>query len=237
MGSCRRSWIRLLAAGRLPLRLSDSGLWGKVPSLNPVAVLIGKALVELPPNFSDRVPVFPGLADSEIRTWRGAEGLAADVSAYGLWIRDEAARRLADLYPKVDGEEPLAWIWFRTVTCPNPACGLEMPLTTKWWLSRRKGRVSLRRTNVAGRPDCPLGAKSHVRDPQRSQWGAGQGRQGGRRTNWRDVCYVQSQVDLKYIRAEGTAGRFGHQMVAVVVPGARLATTSHPATIRSSQQR
>lgn len=208
--------------GTIPLEAQRLGLVGHGSDLNPVAVLIGKALVELPPKFSNRVPVFPGLAESEFRNWRGAEGLAADVSAYGLWIRDQAARRLANLYPKVNGDDPLAWIWFRTVTCPNPACQVEMPLTTKWWLSRRKGRVIYVAPKMEDDPKARSGRRItyEIRSdaagvPDKDDKGT-VGRTGA-------TCVAcQSQVDLKYIRAEGVAGRIGQHMVAVVVPGARL---------------
>src|SRR5437588_9430394 len=84
----------------IPLEAQRLGLEAHASDLNPVAVLINKALVEIPPKFRDQPPVFPGLADSEIRQWKGAQGLAADVRAYGAWMRDEAEKRIGPLYPK-----------------------------------------------------------------------------------------------------------------------------------------
>src|SRR5690606_25245588 len=111
--------------GTIPLEAQRLGLEAHASDLNPVAVLINKALIEIPPKFRGWRPVYPGLADSEIRTWKGAEGLAADVRAYGQWMRDEAEKRIGHLYPKAtlpDGSPAtvIAWIWARTVTCPNP---------------------------------------------------------------------------------------------------------------------
>ena len=208
--------------GTIPLEAQRLGVVGHGSDLNPVAVLIGKALVELPPQFSGRSPVFPGAADRQIRTWRGAEGLAEDVSSYGTWIRDEAARRLANLYPPIDGDDPLAWIWFRTVECPNPACGIEMPLTTKWWLSRRKGRVVYAVPEV--HPDSAASAGRSIRYAIRSdpQGAPGKDDKGTVGRTGATCIACKSQVDLKYVRAEGVAGRIGHHLVAAVKPGSRL---------------
>ena len=131
--------------GTIPLEAQRLGLEAHASDLNPVAVLINKALIEIPPRFRDQPPIYPGLAESEIRTWKGAEGLAADVRAYGQWMRDEAEKRIGHHYPKAtlpDGTQAnvIAWIWARTVTCPNPACGIEMPLVRSWWLGKKKGK-------------------------------------------------------------------------------------------------
>ncbi|WP_459953230.1 DUF1156 domain-containing protein, partial [Mycobacterium avium] len=126
--------------GTIPLEAQRLGLEAHASDLNPVPVLINKALIEFPPRFRDRPPVFPGLAESEIRQWKGAEGLAADVRAYGKWMRDEAADRLGDLYPQINGKVPIAWLWARTVTCPNPACRIETPLVNSFTMCTRKGK-------------------------------------------------------------------------------------------------
>jgi len=135
--------------GSIPLEAQRLGLEAHASDLNPVAVLINKALIEIPPLFADRPPVHPDPSGKlQLKTWRGAQGLAEDVRYYGKWMRDEAERRIGHLYPKVklppehgSGEATvIAWIWARTVTCPNPACGATMPLVNSYALSRRKGR-------------------------------------------------------------------------------------------------
>jgi putative DNA methylase len=131
--------------GTIPLEAQRLGLTTVASDLNPVAVLINKALIEIPPKFRGNKPVFPGLAESEIRNWKGAQGLAADVRAYGLWIRDEAQKRIGQLYPRAQlangSEAPvIAWIWARTVRCPNPRCRIEMPLVRSWWLGKKKAK-------------------------------------------------------------------------------------------------
>lgn len=135
--------------GSIPLEAQRLGLEAHASDLNPVAVLINKALIEIPPLFADRPPVHPDESgDARLKTWRGAQGLADDVRYYGSWMRDEAERRIGHLYPKVSlppehggGEATvIAWIWARAVLCPNPACGARMPLVSSWALSTKKGK-------------------------------------------------------------------------------------------------
>src|SRR6266487_4561129 len=129
--------------GSIPLEAQRLGLEAYASDLNPVAVLINKALIEIPPKFSGRPPVNPESREKYLhKEWKGAEGLAEDVRYYGNWMRNEAWKRIGHLYPKVQlpkeyggGEATvIAWLWARTVTCPNPACGIQMPLISKYWL-------------------------------------------------------------------------------------------------------
>jgi len=143
--------------GTIPLEAVRLGLEAHASDLNPVAVLINKALIEIPQKYSNQRPLFPGLAEAEIRSWRGTEGLAADVRAYGAWWREEAERRIGHLYPKVtfpNGSKgpAIAWIWARSVVCPNPACAAEVPLISTLDLSKKKGRETwLRPVPAEGR--------------------------------------------------------------------------------------
>ena len=114
-------------------------------------MLINKALIEIPPKFAGCPPVNPDAKKSLLgRDWHGAQGLAEDIRYYGKWMRDEAIKRIGHLYPKVTlpkeyggGEATvIAWLWARTVTCPNPACGAKMPLVRSFWLSKKKGRLA-----------------------------------------------------------------------------------------------
>lgn len=140
--------------GSIPLEAQRLGLEAHASDLNPVAVLINKALIEIPPKFADQPPVHP---DAEIRTtWKGAEGLAEDIRKYGQWMRDEAEKRVGHLYPKAtlkDGTEAnvIAWIWARTVNCPNPACGVSTPLVGSLWLGKKKGREAWLRPVMSGK--------------------------------------------------------------------------------------
>jgi len=160
--------------GSIPLEAQRLGLRAYASDLNPVAVLINKALIEIPPKFAGMPPVHPPEAPSagkkgkkagqgELwkKEWKGAEGLAEDVRYYGKWMRDEAYKRIGHLYPpvkitqelleerpdlKAQGLKPgdeltvIAWLWARTVKCPNPACGAQMPLIRSFVLSTKKGK-------------------------------------------------------------------------------------------------
>lgn len=130
--------------GSIPLEAQRLGLEAHAYDLNPVAVLINKALIEIPPKWTGHLPVFPGAAEGA-NSWPGATGLAEDVRRYGSYMRDEAEKRIGKCYPKAtlaDGSEApvIAWIWARTVVCPNPACGATTPLISTYWLARNKDR-------------------------------------------------------------------------------------------------
>lgn len=136
--------------GSIPLEAQRLGLKAYAGDLNPVAVMINKAMIEIPPRFANRPPINPDARKKlgADRPWRGAQGLAEDVRYYGEWMKREAFRRIGHLYPKVKipqeqggGEATvIAWIWARTVKCPNPACGCEMPLASSFVLSKKKGK-------------------------------------------------------------------------------------------------
>jgi putative DNA methylase len=135
--------------GSIPLEAQRLGLEAHASDLNPVAVLITKALIEIPPKFAGLPPVNPESHAKLGNTgWRGARGLAEDVRFYGRWMRDQAEQRIGHLYPKVKlpaayggGEATvIAWLWARTVKCPNPACGADMPLVRSFALSTKKGK-------------------------------------------------------------------------------------------------
>jgi putative DNA methylase len=136
--------------GSIPLEAQRLGLRAYGSDLNPVAVLIGKALVEIPPKFAGLPPVNPVSREERARggRWqgRGAQGLAEDVRYYGTWMRDEATRRIGHLYPKAvlpDGSKAtvIAWLWARTVRSPDPSAkGAMVPLVSSFMLSTKEGK-------------------------------------------------------------------------------------------------
>lgn len=209
--------------GTIPLEAQRLGLAAHASDLNPVAVLINKALIEIPPKFADRPPVFPGLTETEMAGWRGPAGLAADVRAYGEWMRDEAEERIGRHYPKAklpDGSEAtvIAWIWARTVTCPNPACGIEMPLVRSWWLGKKKGKEAYIIPRVVEDDEHPSG-KRMAFDIGHDKTGptveASKNRQGA-------VCVAcGSQASQDHIKKEGRAGNMGAALLSVVAEGNR----------------
>lgn len=206
--------------GTIPLEAQRLGLEAHASDLNPVAVLINKALIEIPPKFAGSPPVFPGAAESKMGKWPRATGLAEDVRQYGQWMRDEAERRIGHLYPKAtlpDGSEAtvIAWIWARTVTCPNPACGISMPLVRSWWLGKKKGKEAyIVPKVVAGEVRYTIG-----HDPKRGPSKDDDGTMSGRRGATCVSC--GASAGMEYIKAEGQAGRLGAQLTATVGEGKR----------------
>ena len=212
--------------GAIPLSAQQLGLEAHASDLNPVAVLINKAMIEIPPKWAGQPPV------SEQQTlttdhWPGATGLAADVRHYGKWMRAEAYKRIGHLYPKAklsDGSEAavMAWWWARTVTCPNPACRAAMPLVSSFWLSKKKGRRAWVEPEVDRGLDPPqirfrvqgdIGGRKHpgtVPDPPKVARGA------------KFRCLACGNVPPDgHIKAEGVAGRMGAQLLAIVAEGDR----------------
>ncbi|MFJ8695874.1 DUF1156 domain-containing protein [Streptomyces roseolilacinus] len=217
--------------GTIPLEAQRLGLEAHASDLNPVPVLINKALIEIPPKFAGHPPVFPGAAESQMGPWLHATGLAEDVRRYGAWMRERAQERIGHLYPQADvpvlgpGGKPtgrttkatvIAWIWARTVSCPNPACGIRMPLMGSWWLGKKKGKEAYIVPALVDDAAAPGGRRVDFRIehdlstvPEKADSGT-VGRKGA-------YCVgCSSPVDLKYIRSEGRAKRIGQQLVAVV---------------------
>lgn len=212
--------------GTIPLEAQRLGLDSRASDLNPVPVLINKALIEIPPRFDSQPPVFPGVAESQIRVWNRAEGLAADVRAYGQWIREGAERRIGHMYPRaklVDGSTAtvIAWIWARTVICPNPACGIEMPLVRSWWLGKKKGKEAYVVPVIIDDASHASGKTVTFRI---GHGVAGAPRPGTDGTVMRNdaVCIsCQTVISKEHIKSEGFASRLGTTLMAVVAEGKR----------------
>lgn len=212
--------------GTIPLEAQRLGLEAHASDLNPVAVLINKALIEFPPKFRNQKPVFPGLASLQVTPWTGASGLAADVRAYGQWMRDEAEKRIGHLYPKAtlaDGSQAtvIAWIWARTVTCPNPACGIEMPLVRSRWLRKKKGKEAYVVPTVVIDAAHPSGKRveftigHELSNAPTTQTDGTVGRTGA-------TCVsCQTAVALEYVRSTSREHGLGQSLMAVVAEGAR----------------
>ena len=199
--------------GSIPLEAQRLGLEAHASDLNPVAVLINKALIEIPPKWTGHAPVFPG-AVAEKMSWPAATGLAEDVRRYGKWMRDEAEKRIGGHYPKVSisgvDTPVVAWIWVRTVTCPNPACQGTMPLASKFWLGKKKGKERY----VVPIPDGKR-VRFEIGGPDGAPREGTVSRSGA-------VCLIcNTPVPFSYIRAEGVAGRIGAQLMAIAAEGKR----------------
>ncbi|MDD9981790.1 MAG: DUF1156 domain-containing protein [Gammaproteobacteria bacterium] len=224
--------------GALPLEAQRLGLESYASDLNPVAVLINKAMIEIPPKFAGRPPVNPeSRQDKELfeQEWTGARGLAADVRYYGQWMRDEAEKRIGWLYPKVEvtaemaEERPdlepyvgrrltvIAWLWARTVKSPNPAfADVDVPLATNFMLSTKRGKEAYVEPVIEGgryRFTVKVGMPGDVE-------AAKAGTKLARGANFR--CLMSgTPMDGDYVKAEGKAKRMGGRLMAIVAEGDR----------------
>lgn len=203
--------------GSIPLEAQRLGLEAHASDLNPLAVLIDKALIEMPPKFFSSPPVYPGAAE-ERTEWVRAEGLAADVREYGRWIRDEAERRIGHLYPKVTapgGTEHtvIAWKWARTVRSPNPANPIETPLVNSWWLSKKKGKEAWVRAAVEN---------GKVRYEVVHNADGPTGEDDGTRVGRGAMSIADgTPISSEYIKAEGSSNWIGAHMIGIVAEGER----------------
>ena len=226
--------------GSIPLEAQRLGLRAYASDLNPVAVLITKALIEIPPKFAGREPVNPEWQkkppqEKAMTQWHGAQGLAEDVRYYGKWMRSEAVKRIGHLYPKVKitaemtkdrpdlteyvGQEltVIAWIWARTVASPNPACkGAHVPLVRSFWLSTKKGREAY------VRPVVDVATNSFRFVVQTGSPKAGFDPRKGTVVRTGATCLLTgTPMSFDYIRAEGKAGRMTARLMAIVAEGQR----------------
>ena len=222
--------------GAIPLEAQRLGLEAYASDLNPVAVLINKAMIEIPPRFAGRSPVNPESRRRETlgeKEWPSTTGLATDVRHYGQWIRDEAARRIGHLYPTVQvtkemaAERPdlkryagrnltvIAWRWARTVPSPNPAfADVEIPLVSDFLLCRTKGKESWVEPVIES---ATYRFEVRVGTPPTS---ASSGTKIGRGASFRCVM-SGTPLSPDYIKAESMAGRMGERLMAIVAEGDR----------------
>jgi putative DNA methylase len=224
--------------GALPLEAQRLGLEAYASDLNPVAVLINKAMIEIPPKFAGRPPVNPdsirGGAHGA-REWRGAQGLAEDVRYYGQWMRDEAEKRIGHLYPKISVTPEMAesrpdlkpyvgrsltviaWLWARTVKSPNPAFReVAVPLVSTFMLSTKPGKEAYVQPVVEDG-----GYRFTVRVGKPKDMEAA--KNGTKLSRGAHFQCVMSGTPMAgdYIKAEGIARRMGVRLMAIVAEGDR----------------
>jgi putative DNA methylase len=224
--------------GALPLEAQRLGLESYASDLNPVAVLINKAMIEIPPKFAGKPPVNPrSRAEKSLhpRQWRGAQGLADDVRYYGQWMRDEAEKRIGHLYPNIEitaemakersDLKPLigqkltvvAWLWARTVKSPNPAfADVDVPLASTFTLSNKAGKEAYVEPTIENGRYRFTVKVGKPKDPEATKGGT----KLSRGANFR--C-VMSGIPISgdHIKAEGKAGRMGARLMAIVAEGSR----------------
>jgi putative DNA methylase len=224
--------------GALPLEAQRLGLESYASDLNPVAVLINKAMIEIPPKFAGKPPVNPetrGEKSLIAREWKGAQGLAEDVRYYGQWMRDEAEKRIGHLYPKVEvttemaRERPdlkkyvgqkltvIAWLWARTVKSPNPAFAqVDVPLASTFMLSTKAGKEAYVQPVIGDRGYRFTVKVGKPKDAEAAK----NGTKLARGANFK--CLMSdTPIAGDYIKAEGKAGRMSARLMAIVAEGER----------------
>lgn len=224
--------------GALPLEAQRLGLKSYASDLNPVAVLINKAMIEIPPKFTGKSPVNPDIKknlDLAGREWNGAQGLAEDVRYYSQWMSEEAKNRIGHLYPKTEitleiaKERPdlkkyvgqkltvIAWLWARTVKSPNPAfANVAIPLASTFLLSTKVGKEAYVEPVIEGGSYRFTVMMGRPQDAEGSKLGT----TAGKRAAFK--CLMSGvPVTYAYIREEGKAGRMGAKLMAIVVEGER----------------
>ena len=229
--------------GSIPLEAQRLGLRAHASDLNPVPVLINKALIEIPPKFAGQPPINPAWQHKHqsektlhATSWPGARGLAEDVRYYGEWMRNEAEKRIGHLYPKVkitqdmidagrDDLEPylgqeltvIAWLWARTVASPDPSVGgAHVPLVRSFWLSKKKGKEAYVRP-VVDRENGTFEFAVKVGKPP-SEFDP----DGGTVVRTGATCLItQSPIPFDHIRTAGRDGEIGSRLMAIVCEGVR----------------
>jgi putative DNA methylase len=242
--------------GALPLEAQRLGLESYASDLNPVAVLINKAMIEIPPMFAGKPPVNPEARTEKsliAREWKGAQGLAEDVRYYGEWMRDEAEKRIGHLYPKVEVTAELAkarpdlkpyvgrkltviaWLWARTVKSPNPAFAqVDVPLVTTFMLATKKGKEAYVEPVIENG-----GYRFTVKVGKPNAAEAAKNGTKLARANF--VCLMSgAPIAADYIKAEGKLGRIGARLMAMVAEGERgrvylAPTPDHEAAARKAK--
>jgi len=227
--------------GSLPLEAQRLGLEAYASDLNPVAVLINKAMIEIPPKFAGRPPVHPRVTSKVSETfevlkaeWHGAQGLAEDVRYYGQWMRDEAEKRIGHLYPKIEitaemaQERPdlkplvgqkltvIAWLWARTVKSPNPAFAqADVPLVSTFMLCTKADKEVYVEPVIEGGGYRFTVKVGKPKDAEAAKSGTKLTR-GSFRCLFSDV-----PIPYEYIDDEANADRMGARLMAVVAEGKR----------------
>lgn len=212
--------------GSIPLEAQRLGLPAYGSDLNPVAVMIGKAMIEIPPKFKDMPPIHPGIKERSF--YRNAEGLAEDVKYYGEWMREKAWERIEHLYPQVDLPKEygggkatvIAWIWARTVPSPDPAfADVQVPIASSFLLSSKSGREAWIEP-IVDRQAKTISYRIRQGGTKAELAAAKEGTKAGRGANFR--CIISdTAITPDYVKAMGKAGKMGQTLMAIVAEGNR----------------
>ncbi|MFB8229432.1 DUF1156 domain-containing protein [Cellulosimicrobium sp. NPDC055967] len=208
-----------IGGGSIALAAAQLGIDSLSSDLNPVAVVLSRALVEVPGKFTGRDPVFPGVGGGRLTEWTASSGLVADVEAYGAWVLAEARSRLDAHYPNVNGRPALAWVWARQVECPNPGCRIQVPLVSKWTLAKKKGKEAVIVPRIVRDSSAPGGSRFDFSVSRDKGDQPSRGMMSGRLGT--ECLSCGTAVPIAHVRHEAQAGRLGLTLTAVVADGGR----------------
>ncbi|MDF2142626.1 DUF1156 domain-containing protein [Paenirhodobacter sp. CAU 1674] len=212
--------------GSIPLEAQRLGLPAYGSDLNPVAVMIGKAMIEIPPKFKDMPPIHPGIKERSF--YRNAEGLAEDVKHYGEWMREKAWERIGHLYPQVELPKEygggkatvIAWIWARTVPSPDPAfADVQVPIASSFLLSSKTGKEAWIEP-IVDRQAKTISYRIRHGGTKAELEAAKEGTKAGRGANFR--CLISdTAITPDYVKSKGRSGEMGQTLIAIVAEGNR----------------
>lgn len=210
--------------GSIPLEAQRLGLQAYGSDLNPVAVMIGKAMIEIPARFQDHSPVHPGARDRN--HYRKAEGLAEDVKYYAHLAKERALARIGHLYPKIEltkeqggGEATIVgWIWSRTVPSPDPAfASVHVPIASTFQLNSKTGQ-EVWIDPVVDKAAGSISYKVRVGGTKAEMAKAKEGTKAGRGANFN--CILSgSAITPAYVKTKGKSGEMGQCLIAIVAEG------------------
>jgi len=204
--------------GSIPLEALRLGCESYAVELNPVAHIIELCTLCYPQKYGS--------------------SLVEDVKKWGEWVIERAKAQLTEFYPSPQNEQqtndeivqstftgeqsstqsndtltPIAYLWTRTVPCPNPTCGATIPLVRQTWLRKKEGNyIALRMT-----PDHDTKKVRFERVQSPTPQGLGFDPEAGSKRGNTVCLHCGATVNADYIKVEGRAGHMDQQLMGVVL--------------------
>jgi putative DNA methylase len=218
--------------GSIPLEGLRLGLNVFASDLNPIPVLINKAMLEVIPKYWNKPPINQkAIVEKSKLGWTNVVGFCNDILHYGNVVLENSKNKLQNYYPTYitpnkEEYKVVAWLWSRTIRCPNPACGCQLPLIRSFQLSKKE------KNKVFAEPIIERG-KQNVITGYEIKEGEATLKKTVSRSGAVCVCCGDA-VPLTYIRNEGKENRIGFQMFGVVAEGRRRKVYLPPLPIHES---
>ncbi len=193
--------------GSIPVEAQRLGFDFQASDLNPISVILTKALVEIPPIFKDRPPINPNTLSNSSRIGSSSLGLVSDIEYYGKIINEQAKVKIGHLYPKVKDKTVISWLWARQVVCPNPACGINFPLVKSFTVCK----TARKRVDIIPEVDLHNKTIHYNIGKQTGSIIGSVGRKGA-------ICLsCKTPVTFDYIRDLGNQGKISYALIGLVL--------------------